>query len=244
VGSGTLSNLGTLRPGGAQAAGLLTVAGNLSLGTSSRLEIELGGTTAGTQHDQLSVTGATTLGGTLTVTTLGNFSLPAGQAFTVLTGGSAPTGSFSTQNLAENMTGSASGANYLLNLAAACEGVCWDGGGDGSSWTNPYNWTADTLPGTDSLVYINSPVAQVTLAGSGITVKGLNSVAGSSLTLNAGGALTLASGITPENAHLYMDDVDGFLVATGINLDGDFYNIDRKKLAQLLKLTRDHGAGS
>ena len=57
-------------------------------------------------------------------------------------------------------------------------------------------------------------------------------------------ALTLASGITPENAHLYMDDVDGFLVATGINLDGDFYNIDRKKLAQLLKLTRDHGARS
>jgi hypothetical protein len=46
-------------------------------------------------------------------------------------------------------------------------------------------------------------------------------------------ALTLASGITPENAHLYMDDVDGFMVATGINLDGDFYNIDGKKLARL-----------
>jgi uncharacterized protein len=57
-------------------------------------------------------------------------------------------------------------------------------------------------------------------------------------------AMTLASGITPENAHLYMDDVDGFLVATGINLDGDFYNIDGKKLAQLLKLTREHGARS
>lgn len=57
-------------------------------------------------------------------------------------------------------------------------------------------------------------------------------------------AMTLASGITPENAHLYMDDVDGFMVATGINKDGDFYNIEAEKLARLLKLTREHGARS
>lgn len=57
-------------------------------------------------------------------------------------------------------------------------------------------------------------------------------------------ALTLASGITPDNADLYMDDVDGFMVATGINLDGDFYNIDHRKLSRLLKLTREHGAKS
>jgi hypothetical protein len=55
-------------------------------------------------------------------------------------------------------------------------------------------------------------------------------------------ALTLASGITPENAHHYMDDVDGFMVATGINLDGDFYNISAPKLSRLIKLTRQHGA--
>jgi hypothetical protein len=57
-------------------------------------------------------------------------------------------------------------------------------------------------------------------------------------------ALTLASGITPENAHLYMDDVDGFMVATGINKAGDFYNIEAAKLARLLTLTREHGARS
>ncbi|MCB1378621.1 MAG: adenine phosphoribosyltransferase [Alphaproteobacteria bacterium] len=57
-------------------------------------------------------------------------------------------------------------------------------------------------------------------------------------------ALTLASGITPDNAHHYMADVDGFMVATGINKDGDFYNIDARKLARLLKLTRDYGATS
>lgn len=57
-------------------------------------------------------------------------------------------------------------------------------------------------------------------------------------------ALTLASGITPENAAEYMDDVDGFMVATGINIDGDFYNIAAAKLARLIKLTRQHGAQS
>lgn len=57
-------------------------------------------------------------------------------------------------------------------------------------------------------------------------------------------ALTLASGITPDNAHHYMDDVDGFMVATGINRDGDFYNIEPSKLVRLLKLTRQHGAKS
>ncbi len=57
-------------------------------------------------------------------------------------------------------------------------------------------------------------------------------------------ALTVASGITPENAHAYGDEVDGFMVATGINLAGDFYNIDPARLAKLLKFTRDRGANS
>jgi uncharacterized protein len=55
-------------------------------------------------------------------------------------------------------------------------------------------------------------------------------------------ALTLASGITIENAADYAADVDGFLVATGINHPGDFYNIDPARLRALLAITRDHGA--
>lgn len=59
--------------------------------------------------------------------------------------------------------------------------------------------------------------------------------------------LALASGITPENASSYAD-VDCFMVATGINLAGDFYNIDKQRLEQLLAFTqataesRDRGA--
>lgn len=57
-------------------------------------------------------------------------------------------------------------------------------------------------------------------------------------------ALTLASGITPENAGQYGMDVDGFLVATGINHPGDFYNIEPARLARLMNITRDIGASS
>lgn len=46
--------------------------------------------------------------------------------------------------------------------------------------------------------------------------------------------LALASGITPNNVGDYAKDVDAVLVATGINLSGDFYNIDKLKLRQLI----------
>lgn len=51
-------------------------------------------------------------------------------------------------------------------------------------------------------------------------------------------ALGLASGITPENAAQYADAVDLFMVATGINHDGDFYNIDPERLKRLMDLTQ------
>lgn len=57
-------------------------------------------------------------------------------------------------------------------------------------------------------------------------------------------ALALASGVTPENAASYATDVDCFLVATGINHEGDFYNIDLERLVHLLQVTRALGAGN
>ncbi|MCK0138115.1 BtpA/SgcQ family protein [Aliiroseovarius sp. F47248L] len=50
-------------------------------------------------------------------------------------------------------------------------------------------------------------------------------------------ALGLASGITPQNAAQYTDAVDLFMVATGINYEGDFYNIDPDRLKHLMDLT-------
>ena len=52
--------------------------------------------------------------------------------------------------------------------------------------------------------------------------------------------LALASGITPANAARYAD-VDCFMVATGINHPGNFYDIDPERLAALMQVSRDLG---
>ncbi|MEM7498635.1 MAG: adenine phosphoribosyltransferase [Pseudomonadota bacterium] len=54
--------------------------------------------------------------------------------------------------------------------------------------------------------------------------------------------LALASGVTPANAPRYAD-VDAFLVATGINREGDFYTIDPARLSALVRVTRQLGGG-
>jgi len=47
--------------------------------------------------------------------------------------------------------------------------------------------------------------------------------------------LAVASGMTPENVSQYLDFVDCFLVATGINVEGDFYNLDPLKVRDFVK---------
>lgn len=53
--------------------------------------------------------------------------------------------------------------------------------------------------------------------------------------------LAIASGITPENAKRYAGLVDMILVATGINYEADFYNIDPARLDALLVVTNIQG---
>jgi predicted TIM-barrel enzyme len=53
-------------------------------------------------------------------------------------------------------------------------------------------------------------------------------------------ALAIASGITPDNAASY-GDVDCFMVATGINAPGNFYDIDPARLHALMQVTRTLG---
>lgn len=55
-------------------------------------------------------------------------------------------------------------------------------------------------------------------------------------------ALALASGVAPKNAARYAD-VDCFMVATGINEAGNFYDIDPARLDALMRVTRTLGQG-
>ncbi|MEM7423752.1 MAG: hypothetical protein AAF334_08500, partial [Pseudomonadota bacterium] len=59
--------------------------------------------------------------------------------------------------------------------------------------------------------------------------------------------LAIASGITPDNAMIY-GAADCFMVATGINHEDSFYDIDPARLRALLSVADDmeagHGQGS
>lgn len=46
--------------------------------------------------------------------------------------------------------------------------------------------------------------------------------------------IALASGITPDNVHEYSSLADCLMVATGINIQDDFYNIDPTRLTKLM----------
>ncbi len=101
IGSGTLAanlvNAGTVSPG--NSAGIITVDGDYTQAVDGILEIELGGTEAGTDYDQLVVTGAATLQGTLNVTLLPGFTPQAGDTFFIVDHITSGTGNFSVENL-------------------------------------------------------------------------------------------------------------------------------------------------
>ena len=119
VGSLTLGSGGTLSPG--LSPGRLTIGSNVVLASGSNLALELGGTTAGSQYDQLSIGGSLTLGGaTLNVALVNGFSLSVGQTFYVLdrTGTDVSlTGAFA--NAPSNIYTDALGNRFLVNYAAA-----------------------------------------------------------------------------------------------------------------------------
>jgi hypothetical protein len=92
---GSVSSRGRVSPG--QSPGVLTIDGDYTQEATGELLIEIGGLTPGTQYDQLHVTGAAALGGSLTVALVNGFMPRPGDRFQVTTYGSR-TGVFETLN--------------------------------------------------------------------------------------------------------------------------------------------------
>ena len=213
----TLTNTGTICPGGSATAGTLSITGNFTNGSTGIIEAELGGATADT-YDVLAVSGTATLGGTLTGTLINGFT-PSGQSFDVITAGTA-SGSFATSNLPNGVNGAiVVGTPYTYRLTqsgATCSGICWDGGAGTTNWTDAANWTADTLPGSLDVAYLNL-VAGVTvdLSNSSQTIRALNSDFNNHLTIGTGGALTLSDAATTSILHGNLTINGGTLTANG-----------------------------
>lgn len=81
--NGDVFNAGTLNVGGMGTTGILSITGTYTQTSAGTLDIEIGGNTAGTQYDQLVITGSASLGGTLDVSFINGFN-PASGSWTVL----------------------------------------------------------------------------------------------------------------------------------------------------------------
>jgi hypothetical protein len=86
AGSPKVTNAGITRPG--TSPGVLTIAGNWPMGLGTTLHVDIVGLEVGTQYDQLVVTGAVTMGGTIVLTGNGTFVPPPSIPLAILTFGS------------------------------------------------------------------------------------------------------------------------------------------------------------
>lgn len=94
-----VTNPGVVAPGGDQPAiGTFTVGGNYTQLDSGTLAVELGGLSAGNEHDVLAVSGHASLGGTLRVSLINDFVPQPGDRFEVMTFASAE-GRFATVDI-------------------------------------------------------------------------------------------------------------------------------------------------
>ncbi|MFN8245888.1 MAG: MopE-related protein [Ferruginibacter sp.] len=197
-----LNNSATVVPG--SSPGILTVAGNYTQGAAA-LDIEIGGTTPGTGHDRLVVTGAASISGTLNATEVNGFSPQSFTSIDILTASSV-TGTFSQVNLPPLW--SVQYAPNKVSLVKYLEFVYYrdqDGDGFGNvadtirrfATTAPTGYTADSTDCNDANAAVNPAATEVcdgidnncdgiidTVVTSGI-VCGMATSEGQSFTLTA-----------------------------------------------------------
>jgi hypothetical protein len=114
---------GTITPGDSSTmTGILKGTGTYTQGSNGVLDIAIGGINPGTQFDQLNITGAATLNGTLNITRLHGYVPPIGQQFKIVNFASA-TGTFVNVtglgiNSSEHFTITYPGTDVLLTVVA------------------------------------------------------------------------------------------------------------------------------
>jgi hypothetical protein len=144
--------------------------GDVSVGASAVLKMELAGTTPGTQFDRLTVQQSLALGGTLEVTLTGGFTPAAGQSFNLLDWGSL-SGTFASINL-PTLAGLAWNTSqlYTSGVVSVTVGLAGDFSGNGSVDAADYTVWRDGL-GTsytmDDYTVWKSHFGQTADAGSG-----------------------------------------------------------------------------
>jgi subtilase-type serine protease len=114
--AGNVTNAGgAIKPG--DAPGVLTITGNLTESDASKLEIELGGTTPGTEYSQLIVDGTASLLGSLDLNLVDGFSLASGDTFDIVGTGDGLTNGLTSLSL-DGRSCWTSGGGFECNAGA------------------------------------------------------------------------------------------------------------------------------
>ena len=181
-------NGGVVSPG--FSPGTLTIQGNYTQNGNGALNVEIDGTTAGSQYSVLAVSGAATLGGTLNITQTSGFAPPPNALFQIMTAGTV-SGTFATVNGLRTNNGERFAVQYGSNnvvLGVVVPGIV--------SVTSP---TPSGTYGTGAVITVtvtfNEPV---TLSGGNLTIHlndgGIVTITPFANSLTATGTYTVAAG--------------------------------------------------
>jgi hypothetical protein len=161
--SGNLIDAGLLLPGA--STGVLTINGNLTQTSNGLLETEVGGLTAGSQHDKVVVAGSAALGGQLDVPIVNGYVPQAGDSVTILTAASV-TGNFSAifapdlqaanPNLALAVVRSAT--DVKLQFVTPLTNIEFDPTTTIVDWASPGAWNTGAEPDSRNIVTVQNPV--------------------------------------------------------------------------------------
>ena len=154
----TFINAAVIKPG--NSPGILTIDGDYTQLSDGMLEIEIAGLTPGTQHDQLRVTGAATLGGRLDVPLIDGFVPVVGDEVVFLTAASV-VGGFENYNfpnelpedVAQQLAYSATDVRVQFIAPIPIDFVSDD---VEAEWTTPTDWKENGLDATPDSVNILS----------------------------------------------------------------------------------------
>ncbi|NBV87691.1 MAG: hypothetical protein EBS01_15790, partial [Verrucomicrobia bacterium] len=188
------------------------------------LHMELAGTSAGTLYDQIRVTGAASLDGTLEIALLNGFTPSAGQTFDILTFGSA-TGKFS------QVTGLAGFGDGSVQLELVEHADRLQLVARPSSTNDLHAFVVDKLARYASHEFTSS----LTFGGLDLTLGGVVRLTNTWITFSDSGAVSL----TASSAALFPDRAFNAAVSDGGDADSDAVNASYVSGTGIYQLTLD-----
>ena len=219
-------NSGTIAPG--LSPGIIKIQGDYTQEFDGMLEIEVGGLTAGTQHDQLQVTGSASLGGRLEVPIINGFVPALNNQITFLTSSdvSGQFDSLSSPNLAQVVPSLAiqviyNNNNARLRFVAPSTAIQFVAATPTVDWSEAWNIG---VPGTTNIISVQNlaGVAQRVDVGEDNAFTHQLSITGNANTITVGvsGGVSLSAtvGVTIGNNGIVELD-DGRLVSGTVTVN-------------------------